>query len=58
LEQCDIEIVIIEKLEDINRDVYENIGENTQLIIAIHSPHIIGDIESKQLRVIKKKMVL
>ncbi|WP_053956348.1 AAA family ATPase [Inediibacterium massiliense] len=36
-------------------DVYENIGENNQLIIATHSPHIIGDIESKQLRVIKKE---
>lgn len=35
-------------------DVYESIGENNQLIIATHSPHIIGDIESKQLRVIKK----
>jgi predicted ATP-binding protein involved in virulence len=35
-------------------DVYESIGKNNQLIIATHSPHIIGDIESKQLRVIKK----
>ncbi|MGL5084847.1 MAG: AAA family ATPase [Clostridium sp.] len=35
-------------------DVYESIGSNNQLIIATHSPHIIGDIESKQLRVIKK----
>lgn len=35
-------------------DVYESIGHNNQLIIATHSPHIIGDIESKQLRVIKK----
>ncbi|MGG5461236.1 AAA family ATPase [Clostridium sp. B9] len=35
-------------------DVYESIGENNQLIIATHSPHIIGDIESKQLRVIKR----
>ncbi|MDK0709496.1 ATP-binding protein [Clostridium perfringens] len=35
-------------------DVYESIGENNQLIIATHSPHIIGDIEAKQLRVIKK----
>ncbi|MGL4876366.1 MAG: AAA family ATPase [Clostridium sp.] len=34
--------------------VYESIGENNQLIIATHSPHIIGDIEAKQLRVIKK----
>lgn len=36
-------------------DVYESIGKNNQLIIATHSPHIIGDIESKQLRVIKKE---
>lgn len=35
-------------------DVYESIGKNNQIIIATHSPHIIGDIESKQLRVIKK----
>lgn len=35
-------------------DVYESIGENNQFIIATHSPHIIGDIEAKQLRVIKK----
>lgn len=35
-------------------DVYESIGKNNQLIIATHSPHIIGDIESKQLRVIRK----
>ena len=35
-------------------DVYESIGDNNQLIIATHSPHIIGDIESKQLRVIKR----
>lgn len=34
--------------------VYESIGNNNQLIIATHSPHIIGDIESKQLRVIKR----
>ncbi|MBP2031958.1 putative ATP-binding protein involved in virulence [Clostridium algifaecis] len=36
-------------------DVYESIGENNQLIIATHSPHIIGDIELKQLRIIKKE---
>ncbi|OFI05353.1 hypothetical protein CLOACE_18010 [Clostridium acetireducens DSM 10703] len=35
-------------------DVYESIGENNQLIIATHSPHIIGNIESKQLRILKK----
>lgn len=35
-------------------NVYENIGENNQLIIATHSPHIIGDIKAEQLRVMKK----
>ncbi len=35
-------------------DVYESIGENNQFIIATHSPHIIGNIESKQLCVMKK----
>lgn len=35
-------------------DVYESIGKNNQFIIATHSPHIIGYIELKQLRVIKK----
>lgn len=35
-------------------NVYESIGKDNQLIIATHSPHIIGDIELKQLRVIKK----
>lgn len=34
--------------------VYENIGENNQLIIATHSPHVVGDIESKQLRIIRR----
>lgn len=34
--------------------VYENIGENNQIIIATHSPHIVGDIEAKQLRIMKK----
>jgi len=34
--------------------LYENIGENNQLIIATHSPHIIGNIEAKQLRIMKK----
>lgn len=34
--------------------VYENIGENNQLIIATHSPHILGNIEAKQLRIMKK----
>ena len=34
--------------------VYENIGENNQIVIATHSPHIVGDIEAKQLRIMKK----
>ena len=34
--------------------LYENIGENNQLIIATHSPHIVGNIEAKQLRIMKK----
>lgn len=34
--------------------VYENIGRNNQLIIATHSPHIVGDIEAKQLRIMKR----
>ena len=39
-------------------NVYESIGENNQFIIATHSPHIIGGIESKQLRVLKKEKAL
>lgn len=35
-------------------NVYENIGENNQLIIATHSPHIIGNVKKEQLRVLKK----
>ena len=35
-------------------NLYENVGENNQLIIATHSPHIVGNIESKQLRIMKK----
>lgn len=35
-------------------NVYENIGENNQIIIATHSPHIIGDVKKEQLRVLKK----
>lgn len=35
-------------------DVYESIGGNNQFIIATHSPHIIGNIEWKQLRIVKK----
>lgn len=34
--------------------LYENIGKNNQLIIATHSPHIVGNIEAKQLRIMKK----
>jgi len=34
--------------------LYENIGENNQIIIATHSPHIVSDIEAKQLRIMKK----
>ena len=34
--------------------VYENIGENNQLIIATHSPHIVSDIKAEQLRIMKK----
>lgn len=35
-------------------NVYESIGENNQIIIATHSPHIVGYIESSQLRILKK----
>ncbi|MBU3157645.1 AAA family ATPase [Clostridium estertheticum] len=34
--------------------VYENIGVNNQLIIATHSPHIVGDIKADQLRILIK----
>lgn len=34
--------------------LYENIGENNQLIIATHSPHIVSNIEANQLRIMKK----
>ncbi|MBX4263015.1 AAA family ATPase [Clostridium estertheticum] len=34
--------------------VYENIGVNNQLIIATHSPHIVGDIKAEQLRILIK----
>lgn len=34
--------------------IYENIGKNNQLIIATHSPHIVGDIKKEQLRVLRK----
>lgn len=35
-------------------NVYENIGENNQLIIATHSPHIIGNVTKEQIRVLKR----
>ena len=35
-------------------NVYENIGENNQIIIATHSPHIIGNVKKEQLRVLIK----
>ena len=34
--------------------VYETIGINNQLIIATHSPHIVGDIKAEQLRILIK----
>jgi predicted ATP-binding protein involved in virulence len=34
--------------------VYENIGENNQIIIATHSPHVIANIKAEQLRIMKK----
>lgn len=35
-------------------DVYKRIGNNNQLIIATHSPHVIGSITSNKLRVMTK----
>ena len=35
-------------------NVYENIGENNQLIIATHSPHIIGNVTKEQIRILKR----
>lgn len=35
-------------------DVYEGIGENNQLIIATHSPHVVGDTKREQLRVLRR----
>ena len=35
-------------------DVYKSIGNNNQLIIATHSPHVIGNITSHELRVMTK----
>ncbi|MFI3200740.1 MAG: AAA family ATPase [Eubacteriales bacterium] len=34
--------------------VYESIGRNNQLIIATHSPHVIGNIRKEQLRVLHR----
>lgn len=35
-------------------DVYKKIGKNNQIIIATHSPHIIGSVQSQNLRVMVK----
>lgn len=35
-------------------DVYRSIGQNNQLIIATHSPHIVGSVKSENLRVMTK----
>ena len=35
-------------------DVYKSIGEHNQLIIATHSPHIVGSVKSENLRVMTK----
>jgi predicted ATP-dependent endonuclease of OLD family len=35
-------------------DVYKSIGENNQLIIATHSPHIVGSVKVDELRVMSK----
>jgi len=34
--------------------LYENVGRNNQLIIATHSPHIVCNIEAKELKIMKK----
>lgn len=34
--------------------VYEQIGENNQIIIATHSPHVLSNIKAKQLRMINR----
>ncbi|URZ07080.1 AAA family ATPase [Clostridium felsineum] len=36
-------------------DVYKSIGINNQLIIATHSPHVIGNIKASELRVMLKE---
>lgn len=35
-------------------DVYKSIGNNNQLIIATHSPHIVGSVKVDELRVMTK----
>lgn len=37
-------------------DVYRSIGQNNQLIIATHSPHIVGSVKSENLRVMTKDL--
>lgn len=34
--------------------VYENIGENNQMIIATHSPHIVSSVKSESLKLLIK----
>ena len=34
--------------------VYENIGKNNQVIIATHSPHVVGGVHSESLRILVK----
>lgn len=36
--------------------VYESIGRNNQLIVATHSPHVIGDIRKEQLRILTRNI--
>lgn len=35
--------------------LYESIGRNNQLIIATHSPHVVGDIKKEQLRILSRE---
>jgi len=34
--------------------VYEQIGENNQIIIATHSPHIVGSVRAKSIRILRR----
>ncbi|MGL4988663.1 MAG: AAA family ATPase [Cetobacterium sp.] len=34
--------------------IYDNIGSNNQVIIATHSPHIIGSVKNENIRVMRK----